>query len=156
MQSRAALPVPISVMVTTLLLVYCTLFRVNPIPVAHDRCSRCKWWTVPVYDTIYGSYNISPVHTTAQNQFKLALELGYTTDFTAHNFCSYVSWYGLCLLFHSVCIRDVHSCSGHAASCPSAAIDINSLKRVVEIGLAGPAASGPIICPLTCAELNAI
>ena len=37
MQSRAALPVSISVMFTTLLLVYCTLFRVNPIPVVHDK-----------------------------------------------------------------------------------------------------------------------
>ena len=42
MQSRAALPVPISVMFTTLLLVYCTLFRVNPIPVAHDKYTNCN------------------------------------------------------------------------------------------------------------------
>ena len=37
MQIRAPLPVPISVMFTTLLLVYCTLFRINLIPVVHNK-----------------------------------------------------------------------------------------------------------------------
>ena len=50
MQSRAALPVPISVMFTTLLLVYCTLFRVNPIPVAHDKHTNCNFYITDVVD----------------------------------------------------------------------------------------------------------
>ena len=95
MQRRAALPVPISVMVTTLWLVYCTLFRVNPIPVVHDRYSGCKrceiggLWLCMTLDML--DMVISPVYTAALNQFKMALEpaRGYTTDFSAHNLCSY-------------------------------------------------------------------
>ena len=46
-QSRAALPVPISVMVTTLLLVYCTLFRVSTIPVVHDKMCNTQSQFIP-------------------------------------------------------------------------------------------------------------
>ena len=42
-QRRAALPAPISVMVTTLLLVYCIMFRVNPIPVANDKHTKSMY-----------------------------------------------------------------------------------------------------------------
>ena len=64
-QCRAALSVPISVMVTTLLLVYCTLFRVNPIPVAHEKHSNhtillnqlllqmCDMYTIPQYIMVH-------------------------------------------------------------------------------------------------------
>ena len=49
-QRRAELPVPISVMVTTVLLVYCTLFRVNEIPVAHDKHTNCNLYITDVVD----------------------------------------------------------------------------------------------------------
>ena len=147
-------------MFTTLLLVYCTLFRVNPIPVADDRYSGCKrceiggLWLCMTLDMV-----ISPVYTAALNQFKMALEpaRGHTTDFSAHNFCSY---HGMVCLFSlcssTVCIRSAHSCSGHATSCPSAGIDNNSLNSTVETGPAGLAATGPICSQPTHAKLNVV